>query len=410
MDKLIARLSEQKAVLKQQHDALKSSEDLAYNRTVDYVVASSSLSVTPATEAPSSTAPTTNTPSAAQDETSASKPEDLARLKAELEAAKGRIARMDQELAQNRIARHTMDQVLGSSTSESDFPLSGLSSEPNLAPISNPPLRPSFQREGSWATQEDARSDTSDALSAGGFNRARAIWNQGGKTSFQGYTGSAPYHQSSEIANGNQWMSRGYSQPFVDTPIPIAVPQPMGAFRGNSIPDPDMLMAPPTARRPTGGRFSSRHNGSFPYSSSSSSYEGFNPSSASYCSGIGSIGSPMMGMNQNMSMPTVVGGGMNYGTYQPQPIGTPLSPHAPEFTSSGSQWKGEVSTAMSQAVHYANQKPRRWRPRDRRTCQPLNPSTTAVYLIVPSTVIGNILLTRSSATTISKLRFFFSRS
>jgi hypothetical protein len=41
-------------------------------------------------------------------------------------------------------------------------------------------------------------------------------------------------------------------------------------------------------------------------------------------------------------------GGMNmYSGYQPQPIGTPLSPHAPEFTSSSVGWKNEVSSSRT---------------------------------------------------------------
>jgi hypothetical protein len=52
-----------------------------------------------------------------------------------------------------------------------------------------------------------------------------------------------------------------------------------------------------------------------------------------------SLSGGMSGMSSGAS--SVISGGM-YSGYQPQPIGTPLSPHAPEFTSS-TGWKGDVS-------------------------------------------------------------------
>ena len=77
---------------------------------------------------------------------------------------------MDQELAQTRITKHTIDQVIGGgSEADGQVPQSSSSS-----------IRPPFIRDSSWAAQDDARSDTSDALSAGGFNRSRAVWSNTG--------------------------------------------------------------------------------------------------------------------------------------------------------------------------------------------------------------------------------------
>jgi len=89
MDKLLAKLSEQTAALSKQQEALKSSEDIAYARTVEYV---------------SSSAPVPDT--------------EVLRLKLELEAAKGKIARQEQELAQTR-AQSSADSDFGYNPGES---------------------------------------------------------------------------------------------------------------------------------------------------------------------------------------------------------------------------------------------------------------------------------------------------
>jgi hypothetical protein len=344
MDKLLAKLSEQSAAINKQHEALKNSDDnLAYSRTMDFVSASSSLPITPATETKNnSTAPSTGPASVTGEETTNAGDDEVLRLKLELEAAKNKLARMDQELAQSRITKHTIDQVMGS-VSEADYPMNPEVNGPNLN-LPQYTVRPQVQRDNSWAAQEDNRSDTSDALSANDFNRARAIWGNGGRPAFNGQ-GSVPAFQPPYALAPNQWMNRGFGQPF-DVPVPFSGP-PMNAFRGDRMmPEPDLLMAPPAGRRnQVGGRFG---RGSFPYASSSSSYDGYTPVTTPYGSvgGMGGGVAPMggqMGMNAGMN-----GGGSMYGGYQPQPIGTPLSPHAPEFTSSSS---GYVSSHCVVPLH-----------------------------------------------------------
>jgi hypothetical protein len=351
MDKLLAKLSEQQAVLNKQHDALAcSDESAAYSNTVEYVITTSSNSVviTPASDTfPHSNSPTTGPPSNSDDEARAPSADEVLRLKAELEAAKGKIARMDQELAQTRTIKHTIDQAIGNA-SEADFPLHHQVEEcVHAAP---PGTRPHFQRDNSWAAQDDARSDTSDALSAGGFNRARAIWTNG-KPVFGGFQGAVPTFQVPEANSSNQFINRGFAQPFVESQMSYPGPQ-TSTFRADRmIPDPELLMAPSAARRSQPvGRFNNRSsNGSFPYASSNSSFDGYTPASTQYSSAAAGIGAGLgpIGNSMNMGMNT----GMNiYGGYQPQPIGTPLSPHAPEFTSSGSNWKNDVSRSSSMSL------------------------------------------------------------
>ncbi|KAF4631791.1 hypothetical protein G7Y89_g6344 [Cudoniella acicularis] len=349
MDKLLAKLSEQSATINRQHEALKSTEDnTAYARTMEYVSATSTMPITPVTDVQmNSTAPSTTPASVVGEEIPGTSTEEVLRLKLELEAAQSRIARMDQELAQSRITKHTIDQALGTA-SEADFPMNADIADPRLNPIQQPLNiggRPPLQRDNSWTAQEDSRSDTSDALSASGFNRARAIWGNNGKPSYPGLQGPVPAFQPSDALSSSQWMNRGFGQPFVEAPIGYSGP-PMNAFRGDRmLPDPDLLMAPPAGRRTQPGRFG---RGSFPYASSSSSYDGYTPSTTPYGSVGGMAGgvAPMpgpMGMGAGMNM-----GGSMYGGYQPQPIGTPLSPHAPEFTSSNAGWKNDVVATEGQ--------------------------------------------------------------
>ncbi|KAE8449767.1 hypothetical protein EG329_007542 [Mollisiaceae sp. DMI_Dod_QoI] len=360
MDKLLAKLSEQQALLATQREALKSSEDnIALARTLEYVNnASSSVPITPANDSHNvsnaPTAPTTSPPSIGGEDVATPSAEEVARLKVELELAKGKIARMDEELAQTRITKHTIDQAIGGA-SEADFPLN---SQPDDRLNHLPPVvRPQLQRDNSWAAQEDARSDTSDALSATGFNRARAIWNAGGKPTFPAMQGAMPgLEQPSVALASNQWMGRGFGQPFVDASMPYPVAPPMNTFRNDRMmPESDLLMPQLPRRNQPGGRFNNRSTASsYPYAGSNSSFDGFTPSATPYGSvaslgqgapGMGGI--PGMGSSMNMSMNASMG---MYGGYQPQPIGTPLSPHAPEFTSSGSTWKGD--TAITEGTTY----------------------------------------------------------
>jgi len=346
MDKLLAKLSEQQEALSKQRELLKSSDDdTAYIRTAQYVSGANSL--VPIASAMdsfnTSTVPTTNTPSLAGDDTPQPSAAEVLRLKLELEAAKGRIARMDQELAQSRITKHTLDQAIGT-PSEVDFPMG----QQNLKSA----IRPQLQRDPSWAGQDDSRSDTSDALSASGFNRTRAIWGNGAKPSFAGGQAPTANFQPSEALTSSQWMNRGFGQPFIDAPMQYTGP-PINTLRGDRLmPDPDLLMAPPANRRNNlGSHFTNRAAGSFSYAGSNGSYDGYTPTSTPYgsvtgMSGVGmgnamglSLSGGMSGMSSGAS--SVISGGM-YSGYQPQPIGTPLSPHAPEFTSS-TGWKGDVS-------------------------------------------------------------------
>ncbi|RAL62822.1 hypothetical protein DID88_004664 [Monilinia fructigena] len=316
VDKLLAKLSEQQAVLNRQHEALRNSDDYGpgNSRIIDYNSAPTSVPITPATETfdsgTATTAPTTRPQSRGEGDSQPSA-EEVLRLKIELEAAKGQNC----------------------TVSEADFPLGNGSD--NTAGIPPNHFRPQVARESSWTTQEDAHSDHSDALSASGYNRTRAIWgnNNNNKPNFS--NAPMPSFQPSDPQTTGQWMGRGgCNQPFVEPNMSFGGPPP-NPFRGERY-EPDMTMQGGGVRRTNGSRFNNRNLGSIPYSSSSSSFDGFTPSSSSYGS-MGGIPTPL-GSQMNMGMNM---GGM-YSGYQPQPIGTPLSPHAPEFTSASGTWKTEL--------------------------------------------------------------------
>lgn len=360
MDKLLAKLSEQQDALSKQRELLKSSEEQdACSRTAEYVSGANNSALTaPAMDTlNSNTAPTAelSNPTAHHDAVPPSA-EEVLRLKLELEAAKGKLARMDQELAQSRITKHTLDQVIGT-PSELDFPVGQQVEDGDIRDNSLQlghkfNARSQGNRDLSWAAGDDSRSDTSDALSASGFNRARAIWGNGPKPSFPAAQPTAANFQPSEALAASQWVSRGFGQPFVDTGMQYAS-APMNAFRGDRMmPDPDLMMAPHTARRNnTASRFNNRAVGSFSYAGSNGSYDGYTPATSygainSIGAGVGaSIGLGMSGEPAGM-----------YSGYQPQPIGTPLSPHAPEFTAS-TGWKGDVSSSRELNIQVTDRSP-----------------------------------------------------
>lgn len=338
MDLLLAKLSEQQAVINKQHEALKTVEDISYARTIDYVNTSSGSSalVTPATEIFESTTLSTGLATPADDGNTQLSAEEVLRLKLELEQAKGKIARMDQELTQSRITKHTIEQAIGTA-SEADFPLNQPSDFSHLHNL-NANLRPCFGRGNSWSGQEDARSDTSDALSASGFNRARAIWSNNSS-----YPSAMPgFHGPPNSFPNGAWVGRGFGHQFAEHSLSFAPP--IGGFRSDHlIPDLDSGMGPPGDRRlnsRTNSRYTVRNTGGFPYAASNNSYEGLTSASLGYGSVAGMAGGAAGTMGGAMSMGLGNGNSMDY---QPQPIGTPLSPFAPEFTLAGGAWKSDVS-------------------------------------------------------------------
>lgn len=104
---------------------------------------------------------------------------ELLRLKQELLAANSKIALQEQELAQTRVIKHTLDQALGP-PSEADFGGREITEQTishlqNAFNASNPTFA---QFQDTWNGQDDSQSDISDALSTGAYSRARGAWPQ----------------------------------------------------------------------------------------------------------------------------------------------------------------------------------------------------------------------------------------
>lgn len=280
---------------------------------------------------------------------------EMLRLKQELMAANSRIAEQEQELAQTRVMKHTLDQALGS-PSEVDFGGREVSEHTisNLQNAFNASARTVNQRQDTWH-QDDAQSDISDALSAGAYNRARNFW-------------AAPPQQ---MTLGAQGMERGYQDTTsfarstsIQDPVPAWSPtvvnpvvnpgvHPQGAIQPHRI-----LSGPSSAVPAFDGRYASEQNSfmngvnmgprrSITQMNRGPSWLHSPPSTwGPFHGAVPSSVSTKNAVNHSFNAYQQVGM-YPMGQYQPRPIGTPLSPTAAEFTSTGASSPSWPATAVS---------------------------------------------------------------
>ena len=307
-DKLFDRICDPQAALSDQNEALISMDDrpMRPRQTLDHASSSNSLPITPATGGLPSTAPSTRPASVTLDESRADSHEVL-KLKLQLAHAQNEISKLDQELAHSRLNVVEKEKSeIGTSRG------AGMSS-----------------RQNHWnTTTDDAHSDTSDPVPSSAFNRARGIWGNP-KGSFASNLLHVPGTNANEPQPAAWFGGRGYNQSFAE-----AGPQysPLGQYRGERLsPDTDVTSRHPGGRRPA--RYDHRVHSSQQYG---------NPS---YGSTNGIPMAPFDGTNAPLSAgflnaPPGLGplGVTPYSSYHQQPVGTPLSPHASEFTSKNS-WK-----------------------------------------------------------------------
>lgn len=261
---------------------------------------------------------------------------EMLRLRRELMAANTRIAQQEQELAETRNIKQTLDQALGS-PSEADFGgrdvsdhvISNLQSALNTTSAS---VRPFNHRQEPWAG-EDAQSDISDALSGGAYNRARvqAQW--------------APMVQAPLVP---QRADRAYQDPMNmwSTPILSASLTPQGPAQPHR-----MFSGPSSGASSLDGRYMNEQNTQLggtsfqPRRCVSNIGRGapcFGPATGNW-SPFGSVipnGTASKPLNAALNAYQQIG--MHpIPQYQARPIGTPLSPTAAEFTANsanGSAW------------------------------------------------------------------------
>ncbi|KAI1506203.1 armadillo-type protein [Biscogniauxia marginata] len=345
MDNLLAKLSHQQSIHPQPSEAAKASEDDSlYPGILEHNSSSNSVPITPATETFGSTAPTTRPASATMNDENPNGDEVL-RLKLELAHAQNKISRLE-GFTQNRPVRSGLEHPPSTSPLDADF-TPGIIPGPNTSRISgfqpfNPTSQQPMGREGgnAWSPYDDSRSDTSDALSATGFNRARNVWggNKQPQSSFA--QGIAP---PPELSQNGPWSGRSGAQGYMDSNMPFE-PTVSNNYRGDRLtPDYDMTVRPPGNRR--GNRFDSRFGtpsfGNQPGYGGGyrGGYNNFGP--GPYDSGSATPGGGPQGP---------MAGGM-YSNYQPPPIGTPLSPLASEFTSPAAS-EGQIYLPTTEPINY----------------------------------------------------------
>jgi len=297
---------------------------------MEQTTSSSSVPITPATESYGSTAPVTRPASASMDESNDSE-EELMRLKFELAQARDKIYLLDQQLASTRQVRQGLDQPTSTSPVEG-HPVPMVARGPGVPPPN--PSAPFMGREGghSWPGYDDSRSDTSDAVSAAGFNRPRNIWGNMKQT-----PGGMP---PPEMPQSGPWIGRAASHSCVESGVSYD-PSAAGSFRPERLtPDFDLTTKPPGTRR--GNRFDPRFSGQ--NYGGQAGYCGYNYPQGQYEPGPISSGGSQNGMGATV-----------YSNYQPTPVGTSLSPLASEFTSmtnAAGPWKSEVR--YSSFIHIRN--------------------------------------------------------
>lgn len=311
MDKLLARLSEQKAVLNQQNEALRSGDDETSmcQRVPVHTSSSNSLPITPATEGFSSTAPSTRPASANLDD---ARPEsdEVLRLKLQLAQAESKISILDQELATRPLTG-------------SDSDMHSMHMTRNLGTAS---------RESAWSIVDDDQSDASDNLSSTAFCRAKGIWGNPKGPNF--VNNGAQGTNNNEPQPGTWLGNRAFNTGFPEAAGPY---QMMEGYRGDRLsPESDIVMRQAASRRPH--RYDHRISNSHHIANM-----GYNPIGGASMPQYEAMGGGAMASGSLVPPPGLGALGIGgFSGYQQQPVGTTLSPHASEFTSKTS-WKNEVS-------------------------------------------------------------------
>ena len=326
MDSILAKLTEQTELMQKQGEALstQASQGAAplnhgdeatvnantFRGTTDHASISSSLPITPATDSFISGGPNPRPASASLREPGTS--DEVLRLKLELAHYKNKVASLERE-------RQGSEQNLNSAGTPSPSANLGLDAGTTRPGInfqgSTNTLGPApggYQvQDGTWAPPDETRQEGGDTMSASGFGRSRAIWSNKGP--FQPNYGANPLPGPDQ----SQWMGRAFNQGGYIEGVTS-----YGTSR--LTPDHDAM------RHAVVGRRASRYENRYGHQNS-------------YNNGFGGYGGSSHFDSMNMSVSS--GGspmGM-YPPYQPQPSGTQLSPHAPEFTSSSNPgWKNEV--------------------------------------------------------------------
>ena len=329
MDSLLAKLSEQQVLLTKQKSAISPAAEPnrkgEESKQIKDDSSASSTLLTPASGSFGHSSPTSDGEDTVKVETT-----EMVRLKMELETAKNQIARQKQELDQSRVIKHTFDQAMG--------PPSDTALSPRIkATDSNSTFMNSSrlfnQAPGHY---EDVHSDSSDP--AGSFNSIPNVWGSASRPGIS--TGLQPESNWAQ-PNSRVWGQKGMNNGLPPVMMPSQQPlqsrnysMPTSPVRGNSRGVNDFSQFTQTRGF---GQGNSNRNASF--SQRGTGWE-------VYAGGPGPMDDMnLSGMTSSAAYPSL---GIYPPTYQPRPIGTPLSPTAPEFRGGAGQapvnvWNHAVS-------------------------------------------------------------------
>ncbi|KAI1330641.1 ARM repeat-containing protein [Xylariaceae sp. FL0255] len=315
------------------------------NSIPENTASSNSVPMTPATGGFGNSVPAARPASAAAPDSKGPSSEEVALLKLQLAQAHNKISRLDQELAEVRPNLPATGLATSSSPVDAEFQSVNQSLPlpprlPSIHPLSNNGSQQGGRDSGNaWPGYDDSRSDTSDPMSSSGFNRPRNIWG-GPKSQNSFVSNSLP---PSEGSQSGLWTGRPASHGYAESNMGYDAP-PAASYRPDRLtPDFDLTTRPMGARR--GNRYETRFNGQgfggvAPSFNGQTGYGGYNYPQGQYEPVPGPVGGSQGGMGVGM-----------YSTYQPTPVGTPLSPLASEFTSmsgNGGPWKQEPGATEGQ--------------------------------------------------------------
>ncbi|KAE8367443.1 armadillo-type protein [Aspergillus caelatus] len=347
-DRILTRLSEQQRLLDRQRRTLYSS----YEGLEGHDGTNKSSKILPLTSTSGLVQSLTQDlalPDATNTDTS-----EVLRLKQELLAANSRIALQEQELAQTRVIKHTLDQALGP-PSEVDFngrevteqTISDLQDAFNA---SNPTFS---QLQDGWSGPDDSQSDISDALSTGAYNRSRGFWIPPVQQRFNMNMPNPVIDKAygEPISMPNNYLSQNLSRPWNNLLPDVGVSghtssQPHRVFSGplTGACSFDAHLASEQSRYTSGSGAGPRRSitqanrGGSCFPTQHSPWGTFAASSPS-------IQAPRSPANRQSGTYQQIGL-YPISPYHQQPVGTPLSPTASEFTSSGTTAPPWTSSAV----------------------------------------------------------------
>jgi hypothetical protein len=347
MDSLLAKLSEQQVILEKQKNTLSPKQ---YERGQHQDDSSSgSVLLTPASEK-NSFSKIQSGDEKGKDATTQLDVVEMVRLKKELDAAKDQIARQKIELDQNRVIKHTIDQVTSLSCGAEVKPKFDASSVHHAT--LNPAIRAGTMRQDNWSHNEDTRSEFSDVMSAAAFNTTQNIWSPPVRPTFT--TGSSVHSNQQFQQPSSTWGQPGarpWNHRGAGPSLPsLAIPQqqhmqqrnysgPMSPVSANDVRafnDYNQFQGSSGLRRSNAQN--TRNTSLFPLSR--------NNGWDMYTGNVGALDGVNVAMNPNAAFQSM---GLYPASlqYQPRPIGTPLSPTAEEFRTSqasATPWNAAVGS------------------------------------------------------------------